>query len=317
MRSSAARSGADVRVDLGDPATFGALRDYTAVVNASDSVRAKPDAALRYALAEGLLWIEMGADPELAQRALTLDVAPARGTVVLGAGIFPGLSTAMAVALAGNDAERVELGIRISPLSGAGRGNCALMTHTLALPSVRYEGGLRTRGRTVGERVDTLFFGGERQMAAEMALPDVDLIARATRAPHVRTRFALQPGALLHSFRALAWLADRLGTLRGGLLAVSYVMLLGVRGFALRRVRSRVDLSVLVDGPSGRRTHMVRVPDGTGGTALALAAFVRELLQRRLPTGIAVAGQLVDAASVMRHMRVLGGPDACLEEYGG
>lgn len=309
---SAARHRADVRVDLDDPSTFSVLRDYAAVVNASDSVRAKPDAAMRYALAEGVLWVEMGADPELARRALALDVAPARGTVVLGAGIFPGLSTALAVELAGTDAERVELGIRLSPLSGAGGGNCALMTHTLALPSVRYEAGVRRSGRTVGPRAEVPFYDGAAE-AAELALPDVDLIAAATKAPEVRARFALQPGVLLHGFRALGWLADRLGTLRGGLLAASYVFLLALRAGLLRRVSSPVDLSVVVHGPSGTRQRLVRVPDGTQGAALALAVFVRELLPRPLPTGVAVAGQLVSAQALVAGMRALGGADVCLE----
>ncbi|MBK7156945.1 MAG: hypothetical protein IPL19_07740 [Sandaracinaceae bacterium] len=310
--TSAARSGADVRVDLRDASTFAAFRDYAAIVNASDSVRARPDDALRFALAEGLLWVEMGADPALTERALSLSVAPARGTVVLGAGIFPGLSTALAVGLAGADAESVELGIRLSPLSGAGRGNCALMTHTLALPSVRYDAGERVTGRTVGPRAVMPFYGDEPQTAAEMALPDADLIARATKAPTVRARFALQPGFLLHNFRALAWLADRLGTLRGGLLAVSYVMLWALRSVLLRRVSSPVDLSVVVQSPSGTRRRLVRVPDGTAGTALALAAFVRELLPRRLPTGVVVAGQLVSADALIGAMRAIHGSDACV-----
>jgi len=315
--ASASRKGADVRVDLRDVATFAAFRDYAAVVNASDSVRAKPDDAMRFALAEGLLWVEMGADPELALRALALDVAPARGTVVLGAGIFPGLSTALAVDLAGADAEQVELGVRLSPLSGAGRGNCALMTHTLALPSVRYDAGQRVTGRTVGERAVTPFFGDDPQLAAEMALPDADLIAMATKIPAVRTRFALQPGFLLHSFRALAWLADRLGTLRGGLLGVSYVMLVILRAVLLRRVSSNVDLSVVVQSPTGERRRLVRVPNGTEGTALALAAFVRELLPRRLPTGVVIAGQLVRADALMDAMRAIDGTDACVLSTAG
>jgi len=164
-------------------------------------------------------------------------------------------------------------------------------------------------GRTVGERAVMPFFGDEPQQAAEMALPDADLIARATKAPAVRTRFALQPGFLLHSFRALAWLADRLGTLRGGLLAVSYVMLLALRAVLLRRVSSRVDLSVVVQSPSGERRRLVRVPDGTYGTALALAAFVRELLPRRLPTGVVIAGQLVGADTLINTMRAIDGTD--------
>ena len=67
------------------------------------------------------------------------------------------------------------------------------------------------------------------------------LVYRST--PAVRTRFALQPGFLLHSFRALAWLADRLGTLRGGLLAVSYVMLLGLRAGLDRPSEGDVELA--------------------------------------------------------------------------
>jgi hypothetical protein len=187
------------------------------------------------------------------------------------------------------------------------------MTHTLALPSACYEGGERRAGRTVGTRVPVCFFGSATQVAAELALPDLDLIARATQAPSVRTRVALQPGSLLHGFRALAWLADRLGTLRGGLLAASYVALLALRVLLPRRARSQVDLSVVVHAPSGVRRHLVSVPNGAAGTALATAAFVRELVPRRLPTGVVIAGQLVAADVLLAGMRALGGPDACLD----
>ncbi len=309
---SAARRGADVDLDLNDATTFGPMRDYDAIVNASDSVRAHPDDAMRFALTEGLIWVEMGADPELARRGLSLDVAPAKGTVVLGAGIFPGLSTCLAVdqaCVAGAEAETVELGVRLSPLSGAGRGNCALMTHTLALPSVRYEQGVRVPGRTVGERRPMPFgdHDDETQVAAEMALPDVDLIARATRAPNVRTRFALQPGFLLHNFRVLAWMADKLGSFRGGLLSLSYLMLVGLRAALLRRVSSRVDLSVVASGPGWTSERVISVPDGTEGTATATAAFVHALLRRRLPTGVVIAGQLVALDEIVDTMRTLAG----------
>ena len=79
--------------------------------------------------------IELGADPSRIERWLALDVPDPIGTVLLGAGSFPGFSTAFALAQIARAEEvddddrygsvevcEVDLAVRITPLSGGGSG---------------------------------------------------------------------------------------------------------------------------------------------------------------------------------------------------
>jgi len=144
-RSARGREDA-VQVDLTDPATYPAMDPFEIVVNCSDSVGAAPDQAVQHILATGGVWLEMGADGPSMERLLALEPgADATGTAVLGVGVFPGMSTVLArtVAEDGPSCNTLELGIRVSPLSGAGRGTCALMAESLFVPATRYEGGAR------------------------------------------------------------------------------------------------------------------------------------------------------------------------------
>ena len=88
----AGRSTVPVRLDLGDPDTFPVLGDWPVVVNTADSLAAPPDAALAWVYKQGGTWIETSSLPETHQRLLRLRSHPFPGRVVLGAGVFTGLS---------------------------------------------------------------------------------------------------------------------------------------------------------------------------------------------------------------------------------
>lgn len=311
---TAARSGADVSIDLTVPGTFSGLRGHDIIVNAADSITAPPDDAMRYALAEGLTWVEMSADPALYARVRDFDAPLASGSVVLGAGLFPGLSTALARAAA-NDcaaARSVELGIRVSPLSGAGQASCALMTHTLTQRCIRYREGLRQVDGVVGSGRE-MPFGEESQTAVEMALPDADLIARSTRAADVTTRVAFVPRPLLGAFRMLAAMSTLLGSLRVPLLAVARRALISLRAVLLRKVVTRVDLTaVAVDIEGDTCVRRVTVPDGRLATAASVAVLVAHLRGRTIATGLSTAGALVRLDAFVHGMRELG---IAVEDY--
>jgi hypothetical protein len=171
-----------VAVDLAAPETFAAFAGFDAIVNCSDSVNAAPDAAVRHVLVHGGAWLEMGAHLECTERLLALPADPASvGTAVIGVGVFPGLSTALARAVARQGeagCETIELGIRLSPLSGAGRANCALMAASLFVPATRYENGALMHARTALGGCATLTYAGQDATSVNVALPDTLLIQR-------------------------------------------------------------------------------------------------------------------------------------------
>ncbi|MCA9687376.1 MAG: hypothetical protein KC457_34765, partial [Myxococcales bacterium] len=267
--------------DLASPDSYAAIGEVDLVVNCSDSVNAPPDAAIAHVLAYGGTWMEMGADTPSAERLLSLEVpADCKGEVLLGVGVFPGLSTALARAVAedvtdGQGCARIELGIRLSPLSGAGRGNCALMAESLFVPALRWEGGRRVESRTALGPSLTLPFDGRPAPANNFALPDTVLIRRCTGAADVCSYFALVPAWLRFNFGALAWMAWLLRFARGPLVWLLTWQMIVLRAWLLRSVETRVQLVAVADrGTPRERSRSLDFADGQQSTAAGVVAAV-------------------------------------------
>ena len=265
------------RVDLSDPETFATMEGYDLIVNCSDTVTAPPDDAIRYCLEHGLAFFEMGADGPTMERLLACTVPSPLGTVVLGVGIFPGLSTLLACEMVRRNpaAQKVDLAIRISPFSGAGRGNCALMTESLDTPAYYVEAGQRREESTVGASLSVSFLESGEQPANRLSLPDTALIHRATGLPSVSAYFSVAPSWLRHNFRFLAGIIRWAGPFRAFFLWLLRWQLIALRTIFCRKVHSPVELTVLTDrGTPQERSGKITVANGQLGTALGVAAAV-------------------------------------------
>lgn len=295
-----------VVVDLGDPATFGAMRGFDAVVDAADTVGAAPDAAAIAAVKQGAVWLEASADRAVTERLLALDVE-GPGALVVGVGIFPGMSTALAaVAAAGLDrVERVEASVRLSPFSGAGRGNCALMRRMLETPGARVVDGaqIETPALFAAERV---VFPSGAHAAVGVGLPDVPLIHQTTGAAHVTSRMALAPGFLRFGFALSAALMRIAGPLRRPMGWMTELSLIVLRAGLLRGVSSRVELVAVAEGGGQRRVEQLDVADGQRGTADGVAAAVLRLRDgHRPPPGVYTAPEAFGGGGLLEAFRAV------------
>jgi len=277
-RNPKGREGA-VEFDLEEPAHLSRLGAYDAIVNCSDTVNARPDRAITYVLTQGGTWFEMGADPSTTQRLLAIDPGcTARGLVVLGVGVFPGLSTALAKAVYDENpaCQSLELGVRVSPLSGAGVGNCALMAESLFVPASRYEAGVRQVTRTAMGATVRLPYGGVLHPSVNFALPDTDLIRAATGVPQIAAYVSVVPSVLRFNFAALAWIAWLLRPLRPLVVWALTWQLAITRAVLLRKVNTRVQLVVVADrGTRHERTRALSFEDGHQSTVEGVVAAVR------------------------------------------
>jgi hypothetical protein len=272
---------AAVAVDLGRPETFTAFSGFDLIINCSDSVNAPPDAAIAHVLEHGGVWMEMGADALTIERLLALPVpAAARGAAILGVGVFPGLSTVLARAVVEREptCARVELGIRFSPLSGAGRGNCALMAKSLFVPAVRRRAGQREQFSSALGPVARLPYGEDQQPRASVvvALPDTALIQRACPdVPDVAAHLSLVPGWLRFSFGLMARFASWLRFARRPLEWLIEWQMILLRAWVLRGVESRLELVAVADrGLPTERSLTLSFADGQAATAAGVAAAV-------------------------------------------
>lgn len=300
---------AEVRVDLDAPDSFVALREFDVVVNCSDSVNAQPDAAIRWVLAHGGVWLEMGAHADTLARLLAIEAGPeCAGTVVLGVGVFPGLSTALARSVAAQvpGCQRVELGVRLSPLSGAGPANCALMAESLFAPASRYVDGELVEARTAMGEAVTLTFEAQQVVANNFALPDTLLIHRCTQVPNVAAYFAIVPGVLRYNFAVLAWMCRLLRFARRPLVWLLTWQMIALRAWLLRNVESRVQLVAIAERGTPREQQLeLSFADGQQATADGTVAAVEAWLARDPslgPFGVFGVAELFSFHELLVHM---------------
>jgi NAD(P)-dependent dehydrogenase (short-subunit alcohol dehydrogenase family) len=133
-----------LRFDFQDATSFEALNAFDLVINCADTTAAAPDAAISHVLDRGGTFIETTDDAKSILRLIEVfrgNYTP--GRLIIGMGIMPGLSNLAAAALAhGRDKDaRVEVAIRLNPLSGAGNGMSALSAQVVANVSKRWENG--------------------------------------------------------------------------------------------------------------------------------------------------------------------------------
>ena len=309
VASSRALEGREgLELDLADPEVYAKLSEFDAIVNASDSVNAPPDALARQVLEFGGTWVELGAHAPTVARLLALDVGPhPLGTLIVGAGVFPGFSSVLARKVAGGDASSVELGVRFSPLSGAGPGNCALMAESLFIRAKRYEDGkLRSSLTAVGKGASLPFDSGEAP-GQSVTLPDIHLIGRVTEARTIGTYLSVDPGYLRFMFRVAAWVSLVLRPLRRLLVPLQAWMLTQLRAKRLRETKTSVELVAVANrGTEHERRASLSFEDGHDATARGAAAVVEAWLRRgesRRPFGVFGVAELFELPELQLYAR--------------
>ncbi|MGB1277429.1 MAG: hypothetical protein ACPG77_16920, partial [Nannocystaceae bacterium] len=229
-------------------------------------------------------WVEMGAEAHATGRLMSLPTLGA--PLVLGAGVFPGWSTSLAHHLVQSlptAVEQLHVGVRISPLSGAGPANCELMTHMLEAPSLRVQEGHIVEGPPLAGTRKLIYAGDAEATYTEVGLPDAHLLAHLTEAPHITTSLAVSPGILRYNFRLLATLTAWAGPLRPVMRWVTRWLLRLSRELLLRNVESPVHLTASAHAGGKTEVALLAFPEGREATALGVAAVVDALLARETP----------------------------------
>lgn len=306
------RAGADVQVasrrgpvvvDSSRPETFAALAPFEVVVDVTDTVTSPPDALVAWCLAQGKTVLEATSDAPCVER-LAAAHRHTTGRLVLGGGLFTGLSNLLArdVARRVGTPEQLTLGIASSPFSGAGTGTVALMVGAMNVPAVRYANGerLEVAGLTRGPTLD---FAGQPRPSVRMSLAEPPMLRASTGAQRVDAFFAPKPSLLVAAFTALpAWL------LRQGW----YRALLGGYFSVLRRLvlRSRVTaVELLAQARRGGEsvTRFLRAPDGMTAGGVALAAMAEALATAPGPAGLRYIDDACELEPLVARINALAG----------
>jgi hypothetical protein len=301
----ASRTAGGLRIDLRDPSSFEALRGSALVVNASSSHAASPERLAEFCLRAGLCLLETSSDRRVMQRLLALRAAiePPTGSLVLGAGIFTGLSNLLgAAAVSGNaDCQRLELAVRSSPFSGAGPGTIDLMLDGLRTPACMIAAGQLVEHGPI-ERGPDWPHAGARLPSLLISLAEAPMLHASQRVPNVGMYMLPKPSWLAGSFLATpAWL----------LASRWYRALLWLQFTLLRRLLLRARPTVVElfararAAAGGGRTCSLVCRDGMWTAGVAIAAMASCLTRAPTPPGVYCIDErltLHDVLSVMRQL---------------
>jgi hypothetical protein len=297
-----------LRVDLADPTTFGALDGATVVVDVANATASAPDALARHCLERGIVFVESTSDAAALARLAALR-AEGPGAVVLGAGIFTGVSNLLAreAVRAARSARSVLLAISSSPYSAAGSGTIDLMTAAMARPSVRWRAGARTEGPNI-ERGPRVRFPSGELPSLRMSFAEQEMIGPSTGVPDADVVFAPRPSLLVAAFLLLPGALLRAGWFRWCMNAYFVVLRKWLLGFR----RSAVEIVAEVEGEGAAR-RAVRAADGmaAGGNAIAAIALAlgRRALAGEPPRGVRFVDQELELGPVVELANSLAAGD--------
>jgi hypothetical protein len=254
-------------VDVDRPETFSALEGTDLLVDVSDATGHPPDEVIDWCLRRGIAVLEATSDAACVER-LHHRFHATPGRLVLGGGIFTGLSNLLGrqAAQRVSALESLTLGISSSPFSGAGASTIALMVAALATPVVRWERGQRVDAQL--SRGPPLAFPSASRATVRAAFAEAFMLQHTTHAPALEVLFAPTPSILVPAFLAMPrWVArSRLG--QAALRAYFTVL----RRFFFRAVPTRVELVAHAVGATSASEQLVAT-DGMEAGALALAAM--------------------------------------------
>ncbi len=297
-----------VTVDATRPETFDALKGSDVVVDLIDATTTAPDALARWCVENGITFIEATSDRPAIARLAALGVK-GPGLLVLGGGIFTGVSNllARATASAAGNASELTLAIASSPYSGAGTGTIALMTSAMAKPAVRTRAGQRVEVPKLeaGPRIP---FPSKARPTLLMSFAEQDMLPHSTKVPDVDVYFAPKPALLVAAFRMLPAFLLRAGWF-AGLMGLYFSFL---RKVVLKNVVSSVELWARARGAT-EQTRAVTCADGMMAGAWALAASALMLAEQKpARQGVSFIDDVLTLEPVVARANALAGSPVLL-----
>jgi hypothetical protein len=293
-----------VVVDITRPETFEVLRGADVVVDVSNGTRSAPDALAAWCLEQGVTLLETTSDAEAVRRlADALSSKPGPGRVVLGGGLFTGISNLLSRAVAHEAGAGCQLTFAVSssPYSGAGAGTIALMVDGAARPAVRTVNGRReevplSRGPIVS-------FATARRPSLRASLAEAELLPRSTGARDVDVFFAPRPGFLVTAFVMLPQTLMRQRWFQWGF-ELAFTVL---RRVLLRAVPSAVELMARAERDGVAVERHVTCDDGMDACAWAIAAMAEALALSPPPAGVRCIDDVVGLEAIVARVNAVAG----------
>jgi hypothetical protein len=308
----AGASGTVVHVER--PSTFAVLNDADVIVNLTDTTRHSPELLVQHCLDRGKIIIEPSSDTRVVEALYQRHASrESKGALVLGAGIFTGLSNLAASASARllNQCESLELGVSTTPFSGAGAGTIELMAGALCTDARRVEEGQLRYAAPISPGPVLDFFDVKRS-TIEATLAEPFMLGKSLGVRNVRAYLALRP-----SFLGWVFQKTPLSILRSRWFG-AYVKLQmsALRRFLLRDRPTAVQLIALARGGQQRATVSLTTKDGMLTAAYAIAAIIQNISNKNpRPQGVCFIDQVCQLDAIVQSIQRMAGTTLGLQVH--
>jgi hypothetical protein len=230
--------------------------------------------AAQYCLENKIDFVEPSSDSQVTHEFIAKFQQSASGArILLGVGIFPGLSTLTAADAVKRQHASVEVGVRLNPVSGAGRSTAKLMAALMFRDAQVYIDGQAQSIPALTEAPQVNFPAGMCD-ALYVDLPDSEIIAHLFNAARSCTVISFVPSGFTKTVARMGEITRRMGAREKRLLKAA-IALSGTlfRTYLLgsRATRVEITASAQVDTENGTYVSMVAVSDGMNAAALAIA----------------------------------------------
>ncbi len=169
---------------------------FDLIVNYSDNFKASPFELICFCLRDGSKLLECSADPLTIQNIFDRVHSKGNGTVVVGVGLFPGLSNILLRDLASRvkQVKRLRLSIFISPFSQAGSSTCRLMAEHFAYDTCVIVDGQRVKRKTLEP---VRISAAKPYSGLRLFFPEVVMLEKSLRIPNIETFLVPMPKILV------------------------------------------------------------------------------------------------------------------------
>lgn len=267
----------NIHCDLNDHSTFTKLKDFDYIINASDPYLALPFALIEYCLREGLTLWETCADPVIIKECIEKYRGSSggwKGRVIIGMGIFPGVSNLLADFLIRSTQAKkagLTLFIQASPLSQAGSSTCELMAQHLSYPALVWQKDKFIEQKTL-ELSRPIKFGESKLRGLRLFFPEVSMFKDKQKIESIESFLVPNPKILIFSLKGLGLLfPSKPGMYSKILINMTSNFLKLVRKYILGSIKSRVAIRWQLTDEKNQKHHItLTCPDGLTSLAAAI-----------------------------------------------
>lgn len=291
-------------VDVERRETWAELSSADVIIDLTDGTRSRPDALAAWCLEHGKTLLEATSDAETVRRLVDAHrSSTGPGRVILGAGIFTGVSNLMAHAVAdeAGDGASLSWAVASSPFSAAGKGTIALMVDASARKVVRTVNGQREESAlAAGPKLD---FAGTKRPSLRMSLAESEMLPLSTKARSVETFFAPKPGLLVSSFTMLPTFLLQARWFRWLLEAYFTVL----RRVLLRGVSTSVQMLARAEKDGRVFERHLTSRDGMEAAAFAIAVMAEGVAKAPKVSGLRFIDEVLELEPVLARVNEVAG----------